>query len=473
MRPFPIGLAVLLSLASSSLAPGQSSGPVELPSRFEVGAVDAYVADVVERKGLTGLSLAIVKDGKIVLAKGYGKRLLETGAPVEPETPFAAGSVTKQFACSCILLLAEDGKLSVDDKVSKYFPELTRAGDITLYQLMTHTSGYADYYPLDFVDRRLSKPIAVDSAIKEYAGGKLDFDPGTRWSYSNTGYIILGRVVEKVSGQPFGEFLRKRIFLPIGMEHSSFEPTGPDPNRASGYLPFALGPPEPATPEANGWLYAAGGLWASAPDLARWDIALMEGRVLKPESMRLMTSPVPLSDGRVKDYGCGMNIRRDGGLTILSHGGAVSGFRATNILVPLPRSAVVVLINDEQSDPAIAQAVVGLLIKAETPVDLPKIAGPPAKEAALEFFHQMQAGELDRSKLGEEFSVYLTDERVKSASPRLKALGEPTKVEVLSTSERGGMEVASIRLTFKSEVLKGLLYRSTDGKIQQLLFEKG
>lgn len=225
------------------------------------------------RKGLTGLALAIVRNGEIVLAKGYGKRSLATGSPVEPETPFSVGSVTKQFACACILLLVEDGKLSVNDKVAKYFPELTKAGDISLAQLMSHTSGYADYYPLDFVNRRLSKSIAVNSAIREYAGGKLDFEPGSRYSYSNTGYLILGRVVEKVSGESFGDFLRRRILIPIGMVHSSFEPTGSDPDRASGYLPFALGPPEPATPEANGWLYAAGGLWASAPDLARWDIA--------------------------------------------------------------------------------------------------------------------------------------------------------------------------------------------------------
>jgi D-alanyl-D-alanine carboxypeptidase len=473
MRPSPLALAVVASLACSSLAHGQSAGPVELPSKFEVGAVDAYVADVVQRKGLAGLSLAVVKDGEVVLAKGYGKRSLEAGSPVEPETPFAAGSVTKQFACACILLLAEDGKLSVDDKVAKYFPDLTRAGDITLHQLMSHTSGYPDYYPLDFVDRRLLKPTPVDSIIKEYAGARLDFEPGTRYSYSNTGYLILGRVVEKVSGEPFGEVLRKRIFVPAGMTRSAFEPAGADPSRARGYLPFALGTLEPAKPEAEGWLYAAGGLWASASDLARWDIALMSGKILKPESLKLMTTPVTLSDGRIKDYGCGLVVARNGAETILSHGGAVSGFRATNILVPRTKSAVVVLINDEQSDPAIAQAIVGLLIKPETPPDIPKVAGPPPRDAALDFFRQMQAGELDRSKLGEEFSVYLTDDRVKAASPRLKALGEPTKAEVLSTSERGGMEVASIRLTFKSAVLRGLLYRSTDGKIQQLLFEKG
>jgi D-alanyl-D-alanine carboxypeptidase len=466
MRPFPIALALLAALACSTVAPGQP------PSKFEVGAVDAYVAATVEQKGLAGLSLAVVKDGAIVLAKGYGKRSLEAGTPVETGTPFSIGSVTKQFVCASILLLAEDGKLSVDDKVAKFFPELTRAGEITLGQLMSHTSGYPDYYPLDFVDRRLLQPIVPDALVKQYAGGKLDFEPGARWSYSNTGYTILGRVIEKVSGQPLAGFLRRRIFDPVGMDHAALDPTGDDPARARGYLSFALGPHELAAPETDGWLYAAGGIWASAADLARWDLALMAGWVLGPDSIRQMTTPTKLNDGRVKDYGFGLNVRQDGGETVLAHGGAISGFRASNVLLPKTRSAVVVLINDEQPDPGISDAIVRLLLKPTASPDVPTIDGPPAREVALAFFHQMQAGELDRSRIGEEFSVYLTDERVKAAAPRLKALGEPSKVEVLGANERGGMEVASVRFTFPTTVLRGVLYRSPDGKIQQLLLEK-
>ena len=173
------------------------------------------------------MSLTIVREGKVVLAKGYGKRSLEDETPVEPQTPFAVGSVTKQFTCACILLLAEDGKLSVDDKVAKFYPNLTGAGEVSLYDLMAHTSGYADYYPLDFVDRRLRKPILEDALLAEYAGAELDFEPGARWSYSNTGYTLLGRVVEKASGKPIGQFLKERILDPLGMTHSAFEP-GPD-----------------------------------------------------------------------------------------------------------------------------------------------------------------------------------------------------------------------------------------------------
>ena len=472
MRVQIFALSLLASLTLTTGTRAEPPKPPEPPKRFDVAAIDAYVAALVREQGTPGLALTIMRDGKVVLASGYGKRSIEDGTPVEAETPFAVGSVTKQFVSASVLLLAEEGKLSVDDRVGKYFPDLTRAGEITLYQLMTHTSGYPDYYPLDFVDSRMQKPIAVDALVKEYGGGKLDFAPGARWSYSNTGYLILGRVVEIVSGQALGTFLDRRILRPAGMKDAAFEPGPGSTGRARGYLSFALGPFEPATPEAEGWVHAAGGLWASAGDLARWSLALMQGRVLKPESFRLMTTPVTLADGRTKDYGCGLSILRRDGETVLSHGGAVSGFRAYSALVPRTRSALVLLTNGEPTDPALPQTLLGLLLEDEKQPDVPHVDGPPAREAALDFLHQMQAGKLDREKLGAEFSAYLTDERVGAAAPRLKALGEPERVEVVNVRERGGMEVASIRFTFPSAVIEGLLYRTPDGKIQQLLFGK-
>src|SRR4029079_16040055 len=125
-------------------------------------------------------------------------------------TSFAVGSITKQFTCACLFLLMEEGKLTIDDPVGKYYPRLTRAGEITIRDLMNHVSGYPDYYPPDFVDRRMAKPIAFDAMLTDYAGGKLDFKPKSRFSYSNTGYIILGGIIEKVSGKPFGEYLTER-----------------------------------------------------------------------------------------------------------------------------------------------------------------------------------------------------------------------------------------------------------------------
>lgn len=447
------------------------------PRTFDVKSIDAYVSAQVREQGFPGLSLTIVRAGKVVLAKGYGRRVLETNAPVEPQTAFAVGSVTKQFTCACILLLAEDGKLSVDDRVSKYYPNLTGASEITLYDLMAHTSGYTDYYPLDFVDRRLMRPIREDALLAEYAGAPLDFEPGSRWSYSNTGFTLLGRVIEKVSGKPMGQFLAERILDPLGMAHSQLEPASELSNRARGYTAFALGPIEPAHPEARGWLGAAGGLWASGPDLARWDLGLMTGRVLSPASLRLMTVPRRLTGGNSSEYGCGLSIRRIAGELVWTHGGSISGFLSTNTMIPRTRSAVILLANSEHLNlGVIHDTILRLLINDLKPPpipDVPQVDGPPPREAALAFLHQMQAGRLDRSKLGEEFNAFLTEERVQAAAPRLKALGEPESALVESVAERGGMQVASIRLRFKAIELHGLLYRTPDGKIQQLLFRKG
>jgi hypothetical protein len=170
-------------------------------------------------------------------------------------------------------------------------------------------------------------------------------------------------------------------------------------------------------------------------------------------------------------------VRELDGETILSHNGAVSGFHAFNTIVPRSRSAVVLLTNSEHLNPGtIHSTILRLLIKDQKTsvptTNVPKVHGPAPDEAALEFFHEMQAGKLDREKLGEEFRLFLSDDRLKAAAPRLKALGEPEKVEVEHVNERGGMEVASIVLTFKSAQLHGLLYRTPDGRIQQLLFRR-
>ena len=177
--------------------------------------LDSIIRRAVADKHLVGLSVGVMQDGKIVLAKGYGVKTLGTTDSVTPRTMFAIGSVTKQFTCSALMILAEEKKLSLTDPVAKYFPKLTRAKDITLLDLGGHLSGYRDYYPLDFVDNEMQKPATADAIIDEYATRPLDFEPRSRYSYSNTGFLILGRVIEKASGQPFGEFITKRLFTPL------------------------------------------------------------------------------------------------------------------------------------------------------------------------------------------------------------------------------------------------------------------
>jgi D-alanyl-D-alanine carboxypeptidase len=468
-------LSVLLTVLCVGFPCVQASVPEvqAKPAAPDIQALDSFVAGELKAKGLVGLSVALIIDGKLVLAKGYGRSALDDGAAVTPETPFAIGSITKQFTCACILKLAEAGKLSVDDKVAKYYPGLTRAGDITILDLMNHVSGYPDYYPLDFVDRRMLKAIAPDDLIQSYAGGKLDFEPGTQYSYSNTGFVILGRIVEKVSGQPFGKFLAEQILKPLGLNHTLYEPDPNQPRIAKGYTTFALSRPEAASNEAQGWIGSAGAIYSTASDLAAWDLALITGKVLNPSSFALMTTPRQLADGRVTGYGCGLSISFRPDRKVLAHNGAVAGFYALNSCVPSTKSAVVVLSNFDSYDAvnAIYSKLMAAILATTAPY-IPVISGPSAAEAHKLMLESFEEGKVDRSLLGDEFNWYLTDEKLRAASLRLKPYGEPTKTDVLSVSERGGMEVSRVRFTFANGILMGQMYRTPDGKIQQFFVSK-
>ena len=467
--------AIVTALAASGLACRKEVAPVPPaapPAALHAAPIDTVSIDSVIRatlrdRGLVGVSVGVAQDGKIVFSKGYGRRSLTSSAPVALETMFAIGSVTKQFTCSALLLLAQEKKLSLDDRVSRYMPKLTRAGDITLLELGQHVSGYRDYYPLDFVDREMLEPRAADSIIAEYATRPLDFEPGSRWSYSNTNFLILGRVIETVSGESFGTFLQRRIFTQLGMTHTRYNPQAGDSTMASGYTSFALGAPMTATPEGAGWAGSAGAIWSTPTDLLKWDMALIEGKVLNAESYRILTTPHRLPDGRSTGYGCGEGVNDRGAAVVLRHGGAVSGFVAQNTVIPATRSAVVVLANtDFAAIDEINQAIVPKLMPQ---VDVPAIQGLPPLDAARAFLSGLRQGTVDRSTLGDDFNAFLTTELLASARASLGRLGPITDLKVTSRVERGGMEVAVLQFKVGSVNTQALMYRTPDGKIQELL----
>jgi D-alanyl-D-alanine carboxypeptidase len=456
--------------AGSSTSAFPAANGVPAPPPINVAQLDSLIRQTVAAKRLVGLSVGVAQDGKIVFAKGYGLRVLGGHDSVSAETMFGIGSVTKQFTCSAILLLAQDGKLSLQDPVAKYFPKVTRADDITLLELGQHVSGYRDYYPLDFVDREMQRDAAPDSIIDEYATRPLDFEPGSRWSYSNTNFLILGRVVEKVSGQTFGAFLTQRIFTPLGMQHTLFEPAPGASTMASGYTTFALGSPIPAKPEGRGWAGTAGAIWSTPSDLLTWDLALIGGKVLNGQSYHTLTTARRLTDGRSTGYGCGDGVQDQGPAVVLTHGGAVSGFVAQNIVVPSTRSAVVTLANtDFASLDSLQQEILDKLVPH---VDVPAVSGASAVVAARGFLAGLQQGRVDRSTLGDDYSAFLTPELVAAARASLGALGPITAVEVLRTAERGGMEVTSVRFKAGQQAARALMYRTPDGKIQEFLFQR-
>lgn len=437
------------------------------PGALDISEIDRLIERNVQERHLVGLSVGVMHQGKIVLAKGYGVRSLETREPVTPDTLFAAGSVTKQFTCAAALLLAEEKKLSLDDRVAKYEPQLTRGADITLLDLGRHVAGYRDYYPLDFVDRPMAQPRPTDAIIQDFGKRPLDFEPGTRWSYSNTGYLILGRVVERISGESFGSFLDRRILQPLGMHHTRYEPGRDEPDLAKGYTSFGLGAPQLAVPEGEGWLAMAAALWSTPRDLLTWDLALMDRKILSEASWRTMATPARLADGRATNYGCGQFVRDRDAALVLTHEGIVAGFNAWNAIVPSTRSGVVLLANaDFGVSRPLREAILAKLLP-QTEVEIPAVKGLPAKEAAMALLRQLREGKVDRNTLGEEYDAWLTPERIASAFPEK---GEVSDLEVVDAYERGGMEVAKLRFRIGSVPAEALMYRTPDGKIQEFLF---
>ena len=461
-------------------APDAAPAPVTTPAVVRAPALaslspadlDRYVAAIVEAQHAVGVTVGVMHQGQVIFAKGYGTANVAAKTPVAPDTLFAIGSVTKQFTCAVALQLQQEGKLSFDDPVAKYAPALTRAADITVRDLAGMVSGYRDYYPLDFVDRPMATARPSAAIITEFASRPLDFAPRSRYSYSNTGYLLLGRIVELAGGEPFAAALERRLIAPLGLRHTRYEPARGGPGMAEGYTPLGLGPVEPAIPEGAGWIGAAGGLWSTPTDLLAWDLALMDGKVLAPASWAVMTTPRTLTDGRSSGYGCGQSIRDRGPVLVVQHGGGVSGFGSRNAFIPASRSGVAVIANVDWAGGVLDAIESAVLAKLMPAADAPVVTGPRATEVALQLLAQIRAGGVDRRLLGDEYSAFLTPERLAVMSQSLVAAGEVSDVVPGAIRERGGMEVSSVRVVLGTTPATTLMYRTPDGKVQEFLVNR-
>jgi CubicO group peptidase (beta-lactamase class C family) len=260
--------------------------------------------------------------------------------------------------------------------------------------------------------------------------------------------------------------LAERVFTVVGMRHTSFDPPTNGSAIVTGYTSWALDEPTPAQPEGKGWTGAAGAIWSTPTDLLAWDLALVTGKVLSPASYATLTTARRLKDGRSTGYGCGDGVNDRGAAIMLTHGGAVSGSVAQNTVLPALRSAVVLLANSETALGGLSNAIVAKLLPQ---VDVPKIAGLTALDAAKTYLSQLAAGKVNRSTLGADFNAHLTPEKERAAVASLSRLGAITNVQIATTAERGGMEVAGIRFIVGKTAATGSMYRTPDGKIQQFL----
>ncbi|MBB3121684.1 serine hydrolase domain-containing protein [Pseudoduganella violacea] len=316
-------------------------------------AIDAIVMKSLEDKSVPSVSIAIVKGGKLAYAQAYGIARLDRELKATPQMRYKIGSNTKQFVAAAVLLLVEDGKLSLDDKIGRFLPDLTKANEISVRQLLAHTAGYLDYYPLDYLAPFMEKATTVDAILANWGKKPLSFEPGSRWEYSNTGYAIAGRIIEIASGMPLDAFIRSRITEKLDMRSAvDTSVTHWDESETQGYEVTAFGPPRPARPEGKYWVWAAGNLAMTATDLARWDIALMHGALLNSTSRKAIATENLLSGGTGTNYGLGLFVRMTPeGRLRWDHGGEVSGFRSQNTIFPNDDMAIVVLTNGGGSMP--------------------------------------------------------------------------------------------------------------------------
>jgi CubicO group peptidase (beta-lactamase class C family) len=427
-------------------------------------AVDSIARDVLRQTGVPSASVAVVRGGKLVYAQAYGDAKLEGHVPATTSMRYSIGSISKQFCAGAVLLLVQEGKLSLDDPVSKYLPDLTRASEVTIRELLSHTSGYQDYWPQDYVMPTMLDSTTARQIADRWAKIPLDFDPGTRWQYSNTNYVIAGMIVEKVSGMPFFEFLRTRILNPLGIESVKNIDLGrlPDSDPV-GYMRYALGPLRPAPKEGKGWLFAAGELAMTPSDLAKWDIAMMDQSLLAPSSYRVQETEVLLKTGVGTGYGLGVDVGMQDGHRAISHGGEVSGFTAQNVVFPDDRAAVVVLTNQDAAaaSGAIARQIGARLFTTED-------ASTQAHEAqARHIFEGLQKGTIDRSLFTTDANFYFSAQALADFSASLASLGAPTAFVQVNRSLRGGMVLRVYQARFAHGGVRVWTFELPDGKLEQ------
>jgi D-alanyl-D-alanine carboxypeptidase len=462
-RRYSLLYAFLLLLTVSAISHAQTE-PLLAPQTRK--SIDDIAQQVLTTTGVPSASVAIVQNGKIAYVQAYGNARLDPLTPAASAMRYSIGSISKQFTAAAILLLTEEGKLSLDDPVSKYVPNLTRGNEITIRELLSHTSGYQDYWPQDYVPPLMLQPISADGIMDRWARKPLDFDPGTKWQYSNTNYVIAGVIVEKVSGMPLLQFLSQRVFTPLAMKsvadtnENKLPPTDP-----SGYFRYALGPLHPAPKEGRGWMFAAGELAMTAEDLARWDISIIDQTVLKPVSYREMETEVVLKNGVGTRYGLGMFVTSANGRRVLEHSGEVSGFTAENIVMPDDKIAVVVLTNQDaaQAGSEIGGQIRSLLVSALNPQD------PKQDELIRKVYDGLQQGKIDRSLFTDNANAYFTEQALQDYASSLGPLGAPQGFSQTRSAGRGGMIERVYEVKYPKKNLVIVIYEMPDGKIEQYL----
>jgi CubicO group peptidase (beta-lactamase class C family) len=347
------------------------AAPVAASEQAVAARIDALLAPLFKADA-PGATVIVVKDGKTVFRKAYGLADVAGKQLLKPDAQMRLGSITKQFTAVGILMLVEEGKLALSDDITRFFPDYPTGGKrITVEHLLTHTSGIVSYTGIPAFSGLANTDTSVAKAIDFFKNAPLEFEPGSRFAYSNSGYFLLGAIIEKVSGQPYADFIAKRIFIPLGMDNTAYE--GHERNavrRVTGYS-MQSGKPEPSRPMSMSWPYSAGALVSTVDDMARWQAGLIGGKLIGAESLKRAFTPYVLSDGKPSPYGYGWFIGKFQGSPNIFHGGDIPGFKTDALWLPEEKVYVAVLGNrDAGPAPKASRLAAGAVLGKELPVPM-------------------------------------------------------------------------------------------------------
>jgi D-alanyl-D-alanine carboxypeptidase len=472
MRDLQVRVAGVLGMLCVVAAALPMVAQNNLPAATASG-IDAAAAEVLKATGVPSASVAVVQGGKVAYVKAYGMARLDPQMPAEPGMQYSVGSISKQFTAAMMLLLVQDGKVKLDDPVGKYLPGLTRANEVTIRQVLSMASGYQDFWPEDYVMTSMMKPTNPQQILEVWGKKPLDFEPGTQWQYSNTNYVIAGRIVEIVGGKPLIEQLQGRIFRPLRMTGVFNSDASRLPaNDPTGYYQHALGPLRPAPLEGQGWMFAAGELAMPASDLALWNISMMDRTLLAQASYDAMFTEVKLKDGKGTGYGLGVQVGNRNGHRYIEHSGEVSGFVSENIVFPDDKVAVTVLTNEDASSAAgaLGRKIASLVLGGASSPGGGSAETAAAEKRALDIFTGLQDGKIDRSQLTQLCDAYFTEEAVQDFAASLKPLGVPSSFKQVAEDKRGGMTFRVFSVSFpNNKQVRVTVYEEPDGKLEQYL----
>lgn len=427
-----------------------------MPAHSFADTVDDLLAAEIQKRHLPGLAVSVVRDGQIIKTAAYGFADLELGVLATPKTVFQIQSITKTFTAAAILLLADEGKLTLEDPVAKHIdgtPDSWK--DITIRHLLNHTSGIKDFINEPIASLRLE--VTEEEVLRALANRPLNFSPSERYAYSNSNYHLLAMIIRKLTGKWYGNFLCERIFVPLGMTNTRpISLSAIIPNRASGYFWTGTGYRKGDYIAESILSYGGGGILSTAPDMALWAQAMVSDKLLKPETIAQAWTPARLKNGETTGYGLGWGINHRAGHREVNHsGGHATGFTSFLGIYPEDRLAVVVLLNRGAANPAaIARRVAGCYIpelapQSETPIE---DADPETAALVKDCIARVAEQRLDEARFTPEMWKVLEPQK-QQIQAQIQALGSLKSIELLSRRENGELRTSRYRATFNNGIL--------------------